>query len=189
GRVALDVSRSNPKVVYVQIEAGETGAPVRTAAAEAGAATENTPAGAAAAAFLGCLAGLAAWCGLTMVWSASPDESWAFTNRTLAYVGFALLGVLAGRGRTDRAAAVVATLPRGTVVTRPAAFLADLVINTTTVGETDDATPPAYDLAGAFAPGVRYFDLNHRTSALQTTALTAGCAVLSGALMQRVTNA
>ncbi|HYM25492.1 MAG TPA: hypothetical protein VEU08_19875, partial [Vicinamibacterales bacterium] len=45
GRIALDVSRSNPKVVYAQIEAGETGTPVRTAANEAGAATENTPAG------------------------------------------------------------------------------------------------------------------------------------------------
>src|SRR5947207_335296 len=48
GRVALDVSRSNPKIVYAQIEAGEAGTPVRTAPAEAGAATENTPAGAAA---------------------------------------------------------------------------------------------------------------------------------------------
>jgi shikimate dehydrogenase len=63
------------------------------------------------------------------------------------------------------------------------------VVNTTTIGETDDATPPAFDLASAFAPGVRYFDLNNRTSALQSTALAAGCAVLSGALMQRVTNA
>src|SRR5262245_3444474 len=30
GRVALDVSRSNPRVVYAQIQAGETGGPVRT---------------------------------------------------------------------------------------------------------------------------------------------------------------
>jgi shikimate dehydrogenase len=89
----------------------------------------------------------------------------------------------------DRAARVVATLPLGTVVTQPAAFAADLVINTTTIGETDDAIPPAYDLAAAFAPGVRYFDLNNRTSALQTTALAAGSAVLAGAFMQRVTNA
>jgi photosystem II stability/assembly factor-like uncharacterized protein len=48
GRVALDVSRSNPRVVYAQIEAGEVGAPVTTGAADASAATENTPAGAAA---------------------------------------------------------------------------------------------------------------------------------------------
>jgi photosystem II stability/assembly factor-like uncharacterized protein len=48
GRIALDVSRSNPNVLYAQIEAGETGAPVRTAATDVGAATEPTPAGAAA---------------------------------------------------------------------------------------------------------------------------------------------
>ena len=48
GRIALDVSRSNPNVVYAQIEAGETGTPERTPAVERGAATEATPAGAAA---------------------------------------------------------------------------------------------------------------------------------------------
>jgi photosystem II stability/assembly factor-like uncharacterized protein len=48
GRIALDVSRSNPNVVYVQIEVGETGQPARTPAVEAGAATEATPPGAAA---------------------------------------------------------------------------------------------------------------------------------------------
>ena len=30
GRIALDVSRSNPNVVYAQVEAGETGTPERT---------------------------------------------------------------------------------------------------------------------------------------------------------------
>ncbi|MBI3262949.1 MAG: hypothetical protein HYZ58_07340 [Acidobacteria bacterium] len=51
GRIALDVSRSNPNVVYAQIEAGEVGTPITTGgrggrggAAEA----EATPAGAAA---------------------------------------------------------------------------------------------------------------------------------------------
>jgi len=48
GRIALDVSRSNPNVVYAQIEAGETGAPERTPPVEQGAATEATPPGAAA---------------------------------------------------------------------------------------------------------------------------------------------
>jgi photosystem II stability/assembly factor-like uncharacterized protein len=48
GRIALDVSRSNPNVVYAQIEAGETGAPTTTGAVDPGAATEATPAGAAA---------------------------------------------------------------------------------------------------------------------------------------------
>src|SRR3989442_7567588 len=49
-----------------------------------------------AAAFLGCLFGLAVWCGVTTVWSTSPDRSWGYTNRTLAYAAFALLGLLAG---------------------------------------------------------------------------------------------
>jgi photosystem II stability/assembly factor-like uncharacterized protein len=48
GRIALDVSRSNPNVVYAQIEAGNVGQPTTTAANDPGAATESTPAGAAA---------------------------------------------------------------------------------------------------------------------------------------------
>ena len=48
GRIALDVSRSNPNVVYAQIEAGPTGQPMTTGANDPGAATENTPAGPAA---------------------------------------------------------------------------------------------------------------------------------------------
>ncbi|HZR95733.1 MAG TPA: O-antigen ligase family protein [Gaiellaceae bacterium] len=49
-----------------------------------------------AAVLLVSLGGLALWCGLTTVWSISPDASWRTTNRTLVYVAFALLGVLAG---------------------------------------------------------------------------------------------
>ncbi len=89
----------------------------------------------------------------------------------------------------ERVEALVGALGLGRVVVEPVAFAADLVVNTTTVGETDDATPLAFDLAAAFAPGVRYFDLNHRLSALQTQALAAGCVATSGALMQLVTNA
>ena len=48
GRIALDVSRSNPNVVYAQIETGETGGPVITPGGDVMAATEATPAGAAA---------------------------------------------------------------------------------------------------------------------------------------------
>jgi photosystem II stability/assembly factor-like uncharacterized protein len=48
GRIALDVSRSNPNVVYAQIEAGPTGAGEPAPPVEQGAATEATPAGAAA---------------------------------------------------------------------------------------------------------------------------------------------
>src|SRR6187402_1534953 len=48
GRIALDVSRSNPNVVYAQIEAGDVGKPVRTGPGDDLAASEATPAGAAA---------------------------------------------------------------------------------------------------------------------------------------------
>jgi photosystem II stability/assembly factor-like uncharacterized protein len=48
GRIALDVSRSNPNVVYAQIEAGEVGRPLTTPGNDPGAATEATPPGAAA---------------------------------------------------------------------------------------------------------------------------------------------
>ena len=47
------------------------------------------PFGAPSVAYLGCLWGLAVWCGVSILWSASPDTSWAFTNRSLAYAGFA----------------------------------------------------------------------------------------------------
>jgi photosystem II stability/assembly factor-like uncharacterized protein len=43
GRIALDVSRSNPNVVYVQIEAGQVGEPQNTQRNDPGAATESTP--------------------------------------------------------------------------------------------------------------------------------------------------
>jgi photosystem II stability/assembly factor-like uncharacterized protein len=48
GRIGLDVSRSSPNVVYAQVEAGETGTPERTNLIQQTAATEATPAGAAA---------------------------------------------------------------------------------------------------------------------------------------------
>ena len=48
GRIALDVSRSNPNVVYAQIEAGQTGTPLPARGADPAAATEATPPGAAA---------------------------------------------------------------------------------------------------------------------------------------------
>lgn len=52
--------------------------------------------------FLGGLAGLAVWCGLSIIWSISPDRTWTYTNRTLVYLAFALVGVLLG-GRVSRA--------------------------------------------------------------------------------------
>ena len=43
GRTALDISRSNPNVVYAQIEAGQVGQPQTTQRVDAGGATEVTP--------------------------------------------------------------------------------------------------------------------------------------------------
>ncbi len=67
----------------------------------------------------------------------------------------------------------------------------DVVVNTTTWGETgnSEAEPFGIDLAGVFRPGGRVFDLNNRISDLQHQALGCGCAVISGSVMQRVTNA
>jgi shikimate dehydrogenase len=67
----------------------------------------------------------------------------------------------------------------------------DVVVNTTTWGETEasESEPFGIDLDGVLAPGVRLFDLNNRVSALQQQALAAGCVVVGGGVMQRVTNA
>src|SRR5437868_5220028 len=66
-----------------------------------------------AAAFLASLGGLAAWFGLTTLWSASPDRSWIYTNMTLVYLAFAMLGVLAAvtpERAADGAAVLLAAL-------------------------------------------------------------------------------
>jgi tetratricopeptide (TPR) repeat protein len=75
------------------------------------------PLGGPALLLLGSLAGLAVWSGLTMLWSISPDRTWQFTNRTVVYAGFALLGAVAvariGSAATARAAAVLLALVVG----------------------------------------------------------------------------
>ena len=63
--------------------------------------------------FLGLFAALAVWFGLTTLWSTSPEDSWQYTNRTLVYVAFALLGaVVAARlpRAPERIAAAAAVL-------------------------------------------------------------------------------
>ena len=68
-----------------------------------------------AAVFAGCLLALAVWIGASTLWSLSPDRSWGYTNRTLVYAAFALVGLMlaarlprpAPRG-ADAAAALVA---------------------------------------------------------------------------------
>lgn len=67
----------------------------------------------------------------------------------------------------------------------------EVIVNTTTWGETDasEEEPFAIDLDGVLRPGARLFDLNNRIGSLPRRALSSGCAVLSGNVMQRVTNA
>jgi hypothetical protein len=60
----------------------------------------------AAVTLLGGLAGLAVFCGLSVIWSISPDRTWTTTNRTVVYVAFALLGVAVG-ARITRAQAAM----------------------------------------------------------------------------------
>ncbi|MFL5910382.1 MAG: O-antigen ligase family protein [Gaiellaceae bacterium] len=49
----------------------------------------------AGAGFLAALFALAIWVGATTLWSVSPEASWQYTNRTLVYAAFALLGAFA----------------------------------------------------------------------------------------------
>jgi O-antigen ligase len=59
---------------------------------------------------LGSLFALAAWCGLSTIWSISPDASWTTTNRTLVYAVFALLGVIVATRRETLAAGAAVLL-------------------------------------------------------------------------------
>jgi hypothetical protein len=62
------------------------------------------------------LAGLAVVCGVSLVWSISPDSSWTYTNRTLVYLAFALAGLLLGVSVTRAGAAIAAAALLGLVV-------------------------------------------------------------------------
>ena len=64
-----------------------------------------------AALFVGGMFALAAWSGVSVAWSTSPDRTWVYTNRTLVYATFALVGVLVGaRVSRDRLALAAAAL-------------------------------------------------------------------------------
>src|SRR5258707_2843578 len=65
-----------------------------------------------AAAFLVCIFALAVWVGVTTTWSLAPERSWIYTNSTLVYAGFALLGALVSAlvTRTEWIAAAAAAL-------------------------------------------------------------------------------
>ena len=67
--------------------------------------------------FLGLLAGLALWQAVTIVWSIQPDASWNYANRTLVYLAFGVVGVVAG-----------STVPRRWVATALGALLTVLLL-------------------------------------------------------------
>src|SRR5262249_26715765 len=54
----------------------------------------------------GGLGGLAVVCGVSIIWSISPDGTWTYTNRTLVYLAFAVAGLLLGVRVTRTAAAL-----------------------------------------------------------------------------------
>jgi hypothetical protein len=62
------------------------------------------------------LAGLAVVCGVSLIWSLSPDSSWTYTNRTLVYFAFALAGLLLGARVTRAGAALAAAVLLGLLV-------------------------------------------------------------------------
>ena len=62
-------------------------------------------------ALLACLLALAAWSGLSVLWSVAPDRSWDELNRTLVYAALLAVGLLfgaTGAGASRRAAYVLA---------------------------------------------------------------------------------
>jgi photosystem II stability/assembly factor-like uncharacterized protein len=85
GRIALDVSRSNPDVIYAQIEAGPTGAPALTRGADPSASTEATPPGAAAVTPPGAPAGGAGARGAQQQAAAGGGAGAARGGRGVAY--------------------------------------------------------------------------------------------------------
>lgn len=58
--------------------------------------------------YLGALAALTAWAGLSLVWSVEADRSWAYLNFGLVYLACATLGALAGSALGTRTARLAA---------------------------------------------------------------------------------
>ena len=142
----------------------------------------NSPAWAAAAARL---MGAATPARILVVGSGATARSVTFA--ALRAFPQARVGVAARSPAS--AAALVSEHPGSEYVADPGGFAPDLIAHVTTAGEQDDEHPLDVPLAGALQPGTRVFDLTNRLSALQRQALAAGCVVMSGNLMQLLTNA
>lgn len=89
----------------------------------------------------------------------------------------------------DRVKALLHRWPDLHHAVEPADAQADLVVNATTVGQVTDDLPQNFTPVASLRPGVRFLDLNNRFGTLQERAVSAGCLVCSGTLMQGVTNA
>jgi hypothetical protein len=103
--------------------------------------------GPAAAGLLGGLAGLAVWAAASTAWSASPDRSWTYANRTLVYAGFALLGFL-----------LSALMPRLGGVAGAAAALLGLVLGWALIAKCVPALYPDYGRVARLRAPVAYWN-------------------------------
>ncbi len=99
------------------------------------------------AAFVGSLFGLAAWAGVSTLWSSSPDRSWATTNRTLVYAAFALLGLL-----------LSALVPRVSGVAAAAAALLGLVLGWALLAKCVPGLYPDYGRVARLRAPVAYWN-------------------------------
>jgi hypothetical protein len=100
-----------------------------------------------AAAFVGCLFGLTVWAGLSTLWSLSPDGSWSYTNRTLVYAAFALLGLL-----------LSPVLPRTSAVAATAAGLIAAVLGWALLARCIPALFPDYGRVARLRSPVGYWN-------------------------------
>ncbi len=99
-----------------------------------------------------------------------------FPGATIAVIGRSV----------EKARALVQDLRLGQAVTSAADFDAGLIINATTVGQTNDDEGLSFELP--LHSGVYFFDVNVRQTYLQRDALAEGCMVSSGAPMQIAAN-
>jgi shikimate dehydrogenase len=120
---------------------------------------------------------------LLLVGSGASARSVAFAMTT--WYSEVRLGVW---GRSTERARALAQGFGAAAVESPAEFAAQAVVHATTVGEQDDSVTVGSEVEAALSPGVRLFDLTNRLTALQMRGLKSGCIVLSGVLMQRITN-
>jgi hypothetical protein len=107
-----------------------------------------SPLGTPAAVFAGALLGLAVWEGVSTAWSVSPDGSWIYTNRSLVYAAFAVVGV-----------ALAVVLPRSAArLAGAAAALLGVVIAWALLAKCVPSLYPDYDRVARLRSPVQYWN-------------------------------